>query len=513
MPYALSACQMRRIERSAMDSGRVTGLELMSLAGQGAAACILRFAASMRGGLNRATILCGPGNNGGDGYVVAGSLKRSGMDVGVYEMPSRGRSGDASEMRRIWLESGPTERLEKFSGAPSGEKSILVDALFGTGLARPVGGDVVEALNSSNRFDAFAALDMLSGVDSDTGEFLASGASPGMKPDLVIAFEAPKIGHYLGEGGWRRGRLDVVPIGLDEELAGLAASEPVAKALERSEIPISRAFGKSGGKHKYEYGHLLVVAGGAGRGGAARLAARSALRTGAGLVTVGACRDALAEHASQLNAEMLARIGSAAELRRVLRDKRINALCLGPALGKGGVARKMALEALAHRRPVVLDADALAIFAGDVETLAKAVDGPVVLTPHEGEFANLFPDLSIENRKLAGLSKLDAVRRSAARSGSTVLLKGASTVISDPDGRAFILASVGDSAKPWLATAGAGDSLCGVIAALLARGASAVEAAAYGAWLHAEAGRVAGPGMIAEDIPEAVAEVFREMNL
>ncbi len=513
MPYALTADQMRRIEKSAMEAGRATGLGLMGKAGRGAAEAIRRMGSASCGGFSRASILCGPGNNGGDGYVVARLLRRSGMDVEVYEMPSRGRSEDASAMRKLWSESGTAHPLRRFFSAPAGEGAVLVDALFGTGLSRPVGDEVVDALGKAEQFDAFAVLDILSGICSDTGDFLSSGRAPAAKPDLTITFEAAKIGHFIGDGGWSRGRLEIVPLGLDEELSRLAEAEPVAEFLDPSELPIAAAFGKSGPRHKYEYGHVLVVAGSACRGGAARLAARSALRAGAGLVTVGAGRDALAENASQLNAVMLARIGSAAELRRALRDRRINALCIGPALGTGKGARMMVLEALAHRRPVVLDADALSLFAGDAESLARAINGPAVLTPHEGEFGKLFPDLSAERRCKEGVSKLASVRRASRRVGATVLLKGASTIVSDPNGKAIILGSVAESARPWLATAGAGDALCGLIAALLARGRTPLEAAAFGAWLHAEAARVSGPGMIAEDIPDAVAEVFAGLGL
>ncbi|MGB3408100.1 MAG: NAD(P)H-hydrate dehydratase, partial [Jannaschia sp.] len=268
-------------------------------------------------------------------------------------------------------------------------------------------------------------------------------------------------------------------------------------------------------RHKYDHGHVLVLAGGLGRTGAARLAARGALRIGAGLVTVGAPAAALLECAAQLTAIMLRRCDDAAALDALLNDKRINVLCLGPGLGTDTRAVDLVYRALSSGRSTVLDADALTLI-GREPGLIAALHSDCVLTPHGGEFARLFPDIAdqLAQRAMAGpaYSKVDATRDAAARAGCTVLFKGPDTVIADPTGRASINAAVHDRAAPWLATAGAGDVLAGIIAGLLARGFSAHEAAASAAWVQVEAARHFGPGLIAEDLPDQIPAVLRSLS-
>ncbi len=270
-------------------------------------------------------------------------------------------------------------------------------------------------------------------------------------------------------------------------------------------------------QHKYDHGHALVLAGGPGRGGAGRLAARAALRVGAGLVTLGCPATALPENAAQLTAVMLRVVDDAATLAATLADARLNALCLGPGLGLGAATRALVGAALAARRATVLDADALTCFAGAPQDLFAALHGQAVLTPHGGEFARLFPDLAAQMARAADGDPLAARRRAvadaAARAGATVLLKGAVTLIADASGATAELHLTGPAAAPWLATAGAGDVLAGLICGLLARGFSPLQAAEAGAWLHGAAGRLAGPGLIAEDLPEAIPGVFRSLDL
>ncbi len=273
-------------------------------------------------------------------------------------------------------------------------------------------------------------------------------------------------------------------------------------------------------QHKYDHGHVLVLSGGVGRGGAARLAARAALRVGAGLVTLGCPPAAILENAARLDAVMLARIGDAAALTERLADKRLNALCLGPGLGTGqgkeDATQALVLAALAARRATLLDADALTAFEGDPQRLFDALHGQCVLTPHAGEFARLFPDAARAlkaDRNGAAAARRDAVAAAASAAGAVVLLKGADTVIADAGGRSVQLAARGAAAAPWLATAGAGDVLAGLIAGLLGRGFSPMQAAEAGAWLHAAAARRVGPGLIAEDLPEAIPLVFADLGL
>lgn len=263
--------------------------------------------------------------------------------------------------------------------------------------------------------------------------------------------------------------------------------------------------------HKYTHGHALVLAGGPGRGGAARLAARAALRVGAGLVTLACPQVSLAENAAQLNAVMLTALPDAYTLRGLFADDRLNALCLGPGLGLPR-ALEMVPAALWGRRATVLDADALSAYEQTPAPLFNALHDKVVLTPHPGEFRRLFPDLAAA-LAAGDLAAPEACVQAAARAGCTVLLKGPETVIAAPEGEIAVHAATGQNAAPWLATAGAGDVLSGLIAGLMARALAPFEAACTGVWLHGAAARRFGPGLIAEDLPEQIPGVFREIGL
>jgi hydroxyethylthiazole kinase-like uncharacterized protein yjeF len=272
--------------------------------------------------------------------------------------------------------------------------------------------------------------------------------------------------------------------------------------------------------HKFTHGHALILSGGITSGGAARLAARGALRIGAGVVTLGCPPSAVVTNAAQLNAIMLKPVRDAAALEAVLQDVRINALCLGPGLGTGAQEAALVAAALGNsrskRRPTVMDADALTLLAKD-SALFAMLHSDCVLTPHAGEFARLFPDIAAKLAKPAtkgpAYSKVDATREAAERAGCTVLFKGPDTVIAGPDGRCSINAAVYDRLAPWLATAGSGDVLAGFITGLLARGFAPMQAAESGAWLHVECARSFGPGLIAEDLPEELPRVFRALGL
>jgi hydroxyethylthiazole kinase-like uncharacterized protein yjeF len=271
---------------------------------------------------------------------------------------------------------------------------------------------------------------------------------------------------------------------------------------------------KAGGAHKYDHGHALVLTGGPGATGAARLAARGALRIGAGLVTLGVPPAAQLEVAAHETAVMLMRIADADALSAALEDSRINALCLGPGLGTARAGPLVRAALMAVPRATLLDADALTAIGGDAALMGLLHD-KCVLTPHEGEFARLFPDLSEDLRAAPGGMQVRAaaVRAAAARAGCTVLLKGADTLIAAPNGDCSLHAARDDRAAPWLATAGAGDVLSGIIAGLLARGHVPMRAAETAVWLHAEAARVYGPGLIAEDLPEAMPQVLAALGV
>jgi ADP-dependent NAD(P)H-hydrate dehydratase / NAD(P)H-hydrate epimerase len=288
----------------------------------------------------------------------------------------------------------------------------------------------------------------------------------------------------------------------------------IARLVDPAWLP---TIGKARDAHKYQHGHALVMAGGPGQGGAARLAARAALRVGAGAVTLLCPQAAMVENAARLDAIMLSVCDRPHDLASKMADPRVTALCLGPAMGLGLDKAELlgAALAMADDTAMVLDADALTHLARD-PSLRAAVRVNTILTPHAGEFARLFPKIAAElaappNRGPA-YSKLDAVRAAAEQIGCTVLLKGADTVIATPDGQVALNAACYDRAVPWLATAGAGDVLAGLICGLLARGFSPFHAACWGAWLHAESAGCFGPGLIAEDLPEMLPRVLAQLN-
>ncbi|WP_370313499.1 NAD(P)H-hydrate dehydratase [Sagittula sp.] len=266
-------------------------------------------------------------------------------------------------------------------------------------------------------------------------------------------------------------------------------------------------------QHKYDHGHAVVLSGPPGQGGAARLAARAALRVGAGLVTLGCPLRAVTENAVQLTAIMIRGLDGTAGLAEMLEDERYNALCLGPGLGLGPATGELVRGALKARRGTVLDADALSRFQREPQALFDMLHDNCVLTPHGGEFRRLFPDLAGRMENDDAFSRIDAAREAAMRAGAVVLIKGAETVIAAPDGRVAVNAAVEERAAPWLATAGAGDVLAGIVCGLMARRLPAYDAAKAGAWLHVEAARAFGPGLIAEDLPEMLPRVFRDLGL
>jgi len=502
---------MRAVERAAIDSGAVTGLELMERAGRGVVEAVFERWPDLAAAPHRAVVLCGPGNNGGDGFVVARLLKDWGWQVEVllYGDPAKLPPDAKANYVRWAAMGGIGDMLTDLEQAVVPD--LFVDAVFGTGLSRRIEGQLAQILSV---FDAFrdlkgvrtVAVDLPSGLCADSGRNLGTFATA----DLTVTFHAAKPGHYLARGALQCGLLTVKRI-------GLADGPDVQGPVRLVGAPSLRALRKSTG-HKYSHGHALILTGGAGRTGAARLAARGALRVGAGLVTLGVPPAAQQEVACQITAPMLSRIEGAAGLEAVLRDARVNALCLGPGLGLDR-ARDLVPVACGGDDPraVVLDADALTAFAEEPETLFGLVHERCVLTPHAGEFARLFPDLAdrLEAPAEAGpaYSKVDATREAAQRAGCVVLFKGSDTVIAGPNGDCAIHSAHYDRAAPWLATAGSGDVLAGIITGLLARGLGPQAAAETGAWLHTECALRFGPGLIAEDLPEELPRVFRALGL
>lgn len=505
----LTAAEMRDHEQASIKSGRVTGHKLMERAGEGAVDAVLAEWPFLAEGPQRAVVLCGPGNNGGDGFVVARLLHARGWSVEVFLHGDAARlPPDAAVNLRRWEELGAVLPLDTRS--PVFQCDLLVDALFGTGLTRPLGLPALtlaigEGLAKGD-IGHVVSLDMPSGFCADSGRWLGEGAR--MPSLLVVTFHGAKVGHWLDPDP---PPLRVVDIGLPPHHPERRVSLIDGPFFHLAKAPMNR----DAPANKFTHGHALVLAGGPGRGGAARLAARAALRVGAGLVTVACPPGALSENAARLDAIMLREVADGASLTDMLADTRINALCLGPGLGLDARAAGLVAAALASGRRTVLDADALTLIARDPGLFAL-LHKDCILTPHDGEFARLFPGIAARLDAPAttgpAFSKLDAARAAADSSRAVVLLKGPVTVIAAPGGDAAISAATGTRAAPWLATAGSGDVLAGLAAGLLARRGGPFNAACTAAWLHVEAALAFGPGLIAEDLPEELPKLLRRSD-
>lgn len=478
----LSVAQMTAADAAAPDLG-VPSMTLMENAGRAVADAIGKWWTP-----RSSVVLCGPGNNGGDGYVAARVLKARGWPVVCEALgDTAALNGDAAEAFRRW--DGATRGVS--AGAPEAE--LIVDALFGAGLSRPLAGEAARLAKASFELkDRVVSIDVPSGIHGDTGRALGDAA---FHAALTVTFVRRKPGHVLMPGRMRCGETVIADIGMPEA----AVFRAFGDGPETFAVAGGFALKGHPAAHKYHRGHCLVVSGGWLSTGAARLAALAAARAGAGLVTIAAPDEAAGIHASHLTSVMV-RSESAAEL---LRDERKNAVVIGPGLGLDDAEAAQLAAVLATRRPTVLDADALTLMARHPTLKAH---GACVLTPHEGEFARVFPALA---KQMAERGKLAVVREAAALSGAVVLLKGADTVVADPDGRAVI-----DSlSPPWLATAGSGDVLAGLIGGLLAQGGEPFEAACGGVFLHGAAARALGPGLIADDLPGAVPGVLAGLRV
>ncbi len=505
-----------------MASGAVSGLELMERAGAGVVDAVMRRWPVFAAAPHRAVVLCGPGNNGGDGFVIARLLAGQGWDVACYLLGEAAKlPPDARVNHDRWVALGSVQSLDGQDPAIFEGADLVVDAVFGIGISRPLSEPLAKLL-SKWRPAKWVAVDVPSGLCADSGKLVGRELPLAGLADLTVTFEAPKCGHYLGDGPLVCGALEVVPLNIVSRDARRRATPEVQGILSAGSDGIVDLQGGQTQRypslkartdgHKYDRGHALVLSGGPGKTGAARLAARGALRVGAGLVTLGVPPSAQMEVACQVTAIMLARVPNALAFTALLEDTRLNALCLGPGLGLSEATRALVLAALEAERRAVLDADALTVFQDDPETLFAKLHRNCVLTPHAGEFARLFPDLAQAWRDAdvigeAG-SKITAVQAAAERAGCTVLLKGADTVVADPDGQTRVVAAVSARAAPMLATAGSGDVLAGFITGLMAQGYAPSDAASRAAWLHQECGRAFGPGLIAEDLPEVLPRVL-----
>ena len=521
MDRVLTSGQMRRLETDMIRSGRRSGECLMERAGEAVVEEICRRWGARRSdgagapGPDRdVLVFCGPGNNGGDGFVVARLLAELGWPVRVAMFGRADRiPPDAAANLEKWRRLGDIHpigaRDKTASQWITKGKTILVDSLFGTGLSRPLGGGLDGLLmEASCRAPlAMVAIDVPSGVCSDSGRLL----NPVPPFDLTVTFHAAKPGHFLAEGAGCCGDVVVRDITLED------SSDPAAMLTGLETLALTTSLEKRAEHHKYVHGHTLIVSGPAGRGGAARLAARGALRIGAGLVTIACENSALVEHAAQLNAIMTRRFDRHGDLEHILADARINSLCVGPGLGLHSGARRLVSALLRSGRFLVLDADALTMWGDTPCSLMRRLHPKVVLTPHLGEFSRLFPDISEKHVRIPetwpAYSRIDAAREAAGRAGCTVVLKGADTIIATPGKVPWLNAATGSRSVPWLATAGSGDVLAGMIAGLLGRGFEPHQAAASAVYLHTEAARQFGPGLVSEDIAEELPPLFASIGV
>jgi hydroxyethylthiazole kinase-like uncharacterized protein yjeF len=478
----LTPAEMAEADRLAITAG-TSGYALMENAGAAVALAALRMAAE-----GDVLVLVGPGNNGGDGFVAAAELRRGGKKVRVAILGEvSDLKGDAA--RAASLCDGLLERADANTNLFAG---LIIDALFGAGLTRPLDGEAARLIDAANAGGApILAVDLPSGIDGRTGEVRGTA----IRARRTITFFRLKPGHLLLPGRLHCGETEIAPIGIPD-----AVLHAIRPSTFHNLPPLWREHLRplTPGDHKYSRGHAVIVSGPASATGAARLAAAGALRIGAGAVTVASPPGALLVNAAHLTAIMVRAFKDAEEFSRLIAERCCNAVVVGPGNGVGAATGRNVEAALASDVGLILDADALTSFAGNPESLFEAIRSrrrPVVMTPHQGEFGRLFRAMG---------PKLDRARAAAAESGAIIVLKGADTVIAGPDGRA----AINSNAPPDLATAGSGDVLAGMIAGLLAQGLPAFEAAAAAVWLHGAAGAAFGPGLIAEDLPNMLPRVL-----
>ena len=478
----LTPLQMGDADRATKASG-IDGFGLMEAAGGAVAVAV-----GVRWLMRPVTVLCGPGNNGGDGFVAARHLADAGWPVKLALLGSRDKlSGEAAHAASLW--KGP---IAAFSSECLEGAGIVIDAIFGAGLSRPLDGKalaMVEALKI--RRIPVCAVDVPSGLDGASGVILGAAAPA----ELTVTFFRKKPGHLLYPGRGLCGDVVLADIGTP-----ISALDEIAPNTWENgpDLWLGGYPWPQPESYKYKRGEVLIL-GGEAITGASRMTAMAASRAGAGMVTLAAPSRVWSIYATSLIDAIVDSFDGLEEFEVLLADRRRNVIAIGPGAGVGASTRQFVLAALATRRAAVLDADALTSFAEAPEDLFRAIAGPCVLTPHAGEFKRLF--------HFEG-DKLQRTRNAAKQSNAVVVLKGPDTVIAAPDGRAII----NSNAPAQLATGGSGDVLTGFVAALLAQGMPPFDAAAAAVWLHGAAATEYGLGLVAEDLPNALPRVLQKLK-
>ncbi len=487
--YILTPSEMNAVDGKMLDTGKTTW-ELMLAAGRAVAGeALSRFSH-----VPEVAVLCGPGKNGGDGYMAAQYLSEAGLNVRIYAYGTPKVGSDAANAARRW--KGAVHNVTDLQ--PHSEM-LVIDALFGAGISRPLEEKLaLQLISIGDAGAAVVAIDLPSGVCGRSGRVLGVA----LKADCTVTFFRKKPGHLLYPGRRLCEEVVLADIGIPASiLDGLS----VSLRENGPELWTGRLPRPSATAHKYARGHVAVYSGPAESTGAARLSAQSAARSGAGAVTLLAPHDALPILAAHLTSIMLQSAETADHGLNFLRSRKVTALICGPGFGTGN-EQAAVIDALlsGNTVPMVLDADAISLMAGQsMSKLSARGSETLVLTPHEGEFARLFPQLSGNE----ALSKVDRARQAAELAQAVVIYKGADTVIAAPDGRAVI----NGNGTVWLATAGSGDVLAGLVAGLIAQGMPPFEASCAAVWVHAEAGAREGFGMMAEDLPQMIRTVLAEL--
>ena len=487
----LSISEMYKVEKQVCAQG-ITSLSLMEAAGEAIADAVLNICED-----GRILILCGLGNNGGDGFVAARLLENNGRKVRVLCLGSIDElNGDARASASNW-----TGEMCKFTSSLFEDTQVVVDALYGIGLNRPITGlgeDIIEKLNETNI--PCVSVDIPSGVDANTGKILGCA----VKANICVTFFRRKPGHLLFPGKDKCGDVRVADIGIDKSI--FTSLPPKihenTPQLWLENFPIPEVQG-----HKYNRGHAVVV-GGEELTGAAKLASFAALRSGAGLVTIASPKESSMVYRSGSPSVMVKDINNLEEFTSIISQKSVTGVLIGPGNGVNKETYDRVLRAITCN-PCVLDADALTVFEQCPNVLFRALKNMSecnnVITPHEGEFKKLFiKEAESKNSK----SKIE-LAISASSINAVIVLKGADTIITSPTGLIYI----NTNSSPYLATAGSGDVLSGIILGLLVQGMIPFEAASAGVWLHGESGRMFGPGLVAEDIAKIIPSIFKKLNL